>query len=42
MKIAILGYGKEGKCAEKWLKKHYPAANFEIFDGFITDELEEF
>lgn len=42
MKIAILGYGKEGKCAEKWLKKQCPAANFEIFDGFKTDELEEF
>lgn len=42
MKIAILGYGKEGQCAERWLKKHHPTANFEVFDGFKVDELKNF
>lgn len=42
MKIAILGYGKEGKCAEKWLARKYPEAEFEIFDNFKVDSLEQF
>lgn len=42
MKIAILGYGKEGKCAEKWLRLQYPEAEIAIFDDFKIDELEKF
>lgn len=42
MKIAILGYGKEGQCAEKWLRKQYPDAEFGVFDNFKTEDLGNF
>ena len=32
MKIAILGYGVEGKSALKFLKKKYPKVDFEVRD----------
>ncbi|MBI2023711.1 UDP-N-acetylmuramoyl-L-alanine--D-glutamate ligase [Candidatus Giovannonibacteria bacterium] len=35
MKVAILGYGVEGRSAEKFLKKEYPKANIEIRDAKI-------
>jgi len=42
MKIAILGYGKEGKCAKKWLEKQHPDADFTILDDFKIDDLGQF
>lgn len=42
MKIAILGYGKEGKCAEKWLRLRYPEAEIAVFDNFKIEELKKF
>lgn len=32
MKIAILGFGVEGKSAVDWVRKHYPEAEVEVFD----------
>lgn len=42
MKIAILGYGKEGQCAKKWLSEEYPKAELSIFDHFKIDDLASF
>lgn len=42
MRIAILGYGKEGKCAEKWLKGHHSEADIVIFDDFEVSDLGQF
>lgn len=39
MKIGILGYGKEGRSAEKYFKAKH--ANVEILDQFTNDELEQ-
>lgn len=38
MKIAILGYGKEGKAAERYFKDS--GAEVEVFDGFKNEELD--
>lgn len=38
MKVGILGYGKEGKSAEKYFQKQ--AADIEVFDHFTNDELK--
>ena len=40
MKIALLGYGKEGKAAEKYFKAKFDA-EFEIFENFTRDEIEK-
>jgi len=32
LKIAILGFGVEGKSAVDWVRKHYPEAEVEVFD----------
>ncbi len=41
MKIALLGYGKEGKSVEKYFKKHYEDAEFDIFENFKYDEIKQ-
>lgn len=41
-KIAILGYGKEGQSAEKWLRRHLPKADIVVFDNFKLDDLANF
>ena len=41
MKIALLGYGKEGQAAEKYFKSHYENAEFDIFENFTIDEIAE-
>ncbi len=40
MKIALLGYGKEGKAAEKYFKEKFNA-DFEIFENFTREEIEK-
>lgn len=40
MKIAILGYGTEGKSAEAYFQKHHH--DIKVFDNFQTDELAKF
>ncbi|MBR3116175.1 UDP-N-acetylmuramoyl-L-alanine--D-glutamate ligase [Candidatus Saccharibacteria bacterium] len=39
MKIALLGYGKEGKSAENYFKSHFPDATFDIFEDFTHDDI---
>lgn len=34
MKIALLGYGKEGQSAEKYLSSHFGSPEIDIFDNF--------
>ncbi len=38
MKIALLGYGKEGKATETYFKSHFNA-EIEIFENFTRDEI---
>jgi len=40
MKIALLGYGKEGQSAEKYFKIHFQDATFDIFENFTYDEIK--
>ena len=40
MKIALLGYGKEGKAAEKYFKEKFNA-DFAIFENFTREEIEK-
>lgn len=40
MKIALLGYGKEGKAAEKYFKEKFNA-DFEIFENFTREEIKK-
>ena len=40
MKIALLGYGKEGKSTEAYFKKHYSNLECEIFENFTYDEIK--
>ena len=39
MKIALLGYGKEGKSAEKYFKSHFEDVKIDIFENFTPDEI---
>ncbi|MBQ3470515.1 UDP-N-acetylmuramoyl-L-alanine--D-glutamate ligase [Candidatus Saccharibacteria bacterium] len=39
MNIALLGYGKEGKAAEKYFKSHFKDVSFDIFENFTLDEI---
>ncbi len=41
MKIAILGYGKEGTSAEKYFRAHHPGIEIAIFDNFQPDQLAQ-
>ncbi|MBR0488182.1 UDP-N-acetylmuramoyl-L-alanine--D-glutamate ligase [Candidatus Saccharibacteria bacterium] len=38
MKIALLGYGKEGKATEKYFKSHFKDATFDIFENLTPTE----
>ena len=40
MKIALLGYGKEGKSTEAYFKKHHSDLECEIFENFTYDEIK--
>lgn len=40
MKIALLGYGKEGQAAEKYFKTHFNA-ECDIFENFTYDEIRQ-
>lgn len=39
MKIALLGYGKEGKSVETYFKKHFADLECDIFENFTYDEI---
>ena len=39
MKIALLGYGKEGKSTENYFKKHYQNIDIDILENFSPDEI---
>ena len=41
MKIALLGYGKEGKSVETYFKKHYDNLKCDIFENFTYDEIKQ-
>lgn len=40
MKIALLGYGKEGQAAEKYFKSHFKDLVVDIFKNFTHDEIK--
>lgn len=39
MKIALLGYGKEGKAAEEYFLKHDPNAEIKVYQDFSFEEI---
>lgn len=41
MKIALLGYGKEGQAAEKYFKTKFPGSTFDIFENFTPEEAKQ-
>lgn len=41
MKIALLGYGKEGKSTEAYFKKHFEDLECDIFENFTYDEIKQ-
>ena len=41
MKIALLGYGKEGKSVEKYFKKHYKNLECDILENFTYGEIKQ-
>lgn len=40
MKIALLGYGKEGQSTEKYFKSHFDNLECDIFENFTYDEIK--
>ncbi len=40
MKIALLGYGKEGQSTEKYFKSHFNNLECDTFDSFTYDEIK--
>ena len=40
MKIALLGYGKEGKSVEQYFKKHHQDLETAIFNDFTPEEIQ--
>ena len=40
MKIALLGYGKEGKSTEAYFKKHHSNLECEVLENFTYDEIK--
>lgn len=41
MKIALLGYGKEGKSVETYFKKHFVDLECDIFENFTPEEIKK-
>ena len=41
MKIALLGYGKEGKSVEQYFKSHHQDLQCEIFENFTPSEIQQ-
>ncbi len=41
MKIALLGYGKEGQAANKYFKAKYPNATFDIFENQTPEQINK-
>lgn len=41
MKIALLGYGKEGQATENYFKTHFNDTEIDIFDNFTYDEIKQ-
>ena len=41
MKILLLGYGKEGKSAEKYLKTHFDNPEIDILENFDPKEIRD-
>ncbi len=41
MKIALLGYGKEGQATEEYFKSHYENVKCDIFENFTPGEIKE-
>ena len=41
MKIALLGYGKEGKAVKKYFKDHFENIKIDIFENFTFEEISK-
>ena len=41
MKIALLGYGKEGQSTEKYFKNHFDDVEIDVFENFTYDEISK-
>ena len=41
MKIALLGYGKEGQATEKYFKDHFKDSEIDVFENFTYEEIKQ-
>jgi UDP-N-acetylmuramoylalanine--D-glutamate ligase len=41
MKIALLGYGKEGQATEKYFKNHFENVEIDVFENFTFEEISK-